>query len=212
MLSKSEIETNKVKFIEILKAALINRPGVRLENLIQALSSSDFFTAPASCKYHANYEGGLCAHSLNVYNNLMNILEMENDTTIDRESATIVALLHDISKMNYYEPYYQNKKIYSENGSKYDELGKYDWKSVLAYKHKDSDKQLIYGNHEMNAEFIAHCYIPLTVEESVAILHHMGGKSQDSAQDNLSEIYKKYPLALYLHLADMIATFVDENK
>ena len=80
------------------------------------------------------------------------------------------------------------------------------------FKHKDSDKQLIYGNHEMNAEFIAHCYIPLTVEESVAILHHMGGKSQDSAQDNLSEIYKKYPLALYLHLADMIATFVDENK
>ena len=114
MLSKSEIETNKVKFIEILKAALINRPGVRLENLIQALSSSDFFIAPASCKYHANYEGGLCAHSLNVYNNLMNILEMENDTTIDRESATIVALLHDISKMNYYEPYYQNKKIYSD--------------------------------------------------------------------------------------------------
>ena len=211
MLTKEVIENNKNRFIELLKGALESRPGSKTEELISKLCNSDFFIAPASTKYHANYEGGLCEHSLNVYDNLMKLIKVKDfDDTINITSATIVSLLHDISKMNYYEQYFQNKKVYSPTGSKHDEGGNFDWKSVSAYKRREPDNTFIYGSHEMNSEFIVHCYIPLTLEESIAILHHMGGKSADSAQDDISTVYNKYPLAILLHIADMISTFIDE--
>lgn len=211
MLTKEMIEENKNRFIGLLKDSLVDRPGAQTEALVAKLCNSDFFIAPASTKYHANYEGGLCEHSLNVYDNLMNLIKIKNfEDKINNLSATVVALLHDISKMNYYEQYFQNKKVYSPNGSKYDEGGKYDWKSISAYKRREPDNVFIYGSHEMNAEYITHCYIPLTIDESIAILHHMGGKSADSAQDDISTVYKKYPLAMLLHIADMISTFIDE--
>ena len=51
---------------EIYKKLLLStkRPGI--ENLVQWLDNSDFKVAPASTRYHSNYEGGLLKHSLNV--------------------------------------------------------------------------------------------------------------------------------------------------
>ena len=54
-------------------------------------------------------------------------------------------------------------------------------------------------------------FIPLTVDESVAILHHMGSLSWDSAKDDITKVYAKYPLSLLLHEADMLATYIDER-
>lgn len=114
--------------------------------------------------------------------------------------------------MNFYEKSFSNKKVYSDTGSKYDAMGRYDWVSVPGYSIKDSSDRFVYGSHEQTAEFMARMLIPLTVEESVAIIHHMGGQSWDSAKDNIAEVYSKYPLATLLHLADMISTYVLENN
>ena len=55
--------TNKERFIELLRST--KREGI--EKLIDFLEKTDFFTAPASTRFHSSYEGGLLQHSLNVY-------------------------------------------------------------------------------------------------------------------------------------------------
>ena len=65
MLDDAKIEENKNRFIDLVKG--ITREGVDMERLLRQLEESDFFEAPASSRYHNSFKGGLCAHSLNVY-------------------------------------------------------------------------------------------------------------------------------------------------
>lgn len=225
-LTKEQIQSNKDKFISLIMS--IHREGANLEGLVKKLESSDFFYAPASAQYHCCYEGGLCEHSLNVYEQLVKIIESEctvafsddtgttylyekTNTIFDSESLKIVGLLHDFSKMNFYEPTVFNKKVYSETGSKFDEQGKYDWVSQKSYKVKDRDERFLFGTHGQNSEYMTGSYIPLKLEESVAIIWHMGGMDNQNAVAEVSNIYNKYPLAAMIHLADMLATYIDER-
>ena len=57
------MENLKEKFISLLRST--NREG--MENLLEFLEKSDFYKAPASTRYHGNYEGGLLEHSMKVY-------------------------------------------------------------------------------------------------------------------------------------------------
>lgn len=183
------------------------------ETLIKRLEESDFFIAPASTKYHNAFKGGLLDHSLNVYNNLKSLVEMCHlEPVYSADSIKIVSLFHDIAKINFYEEYYANKKVYSEYGTKRDNLGLFDWESVKAYKVRDFDDRFVYGNHEQNSEYLISRFIPLTTEESVAILHHHGGVGDDSIKSSISEIYTRYPLACLLHQADMISAYVLEKQ
>ena len=184
-LSKKEIDSNAVQFYNLLRST--KREGI--EDLIKYLESTDFEVAPASTKYHGNFEGGLCAHSLIVFEILSKMLndyielknlEFPNELGEYDEmmnSAIIVALLHDISKVNTYEKTFVNKKVYSKDGSKWDENGNYDWKSVPGYKTKDDEEQFVIGNHEG---------VPV---------------------EAMSKVYNKYTLALLLHEADLLAAY-----
>ena len=87
MITNEKIEQNKQEFISLLRTN--KREGARIEELISKLENSDFFTAPASTKYHASYKGGLCQHCLNVYNNLMMLNESKN-IGVDNDSIIIV--------------------------------------------------------------------------------------------------------------------------
>lgn len=211
MLTNEQIERNKNVFLDLISS--IKREGANLDRLINKLCSSDFFLAPASTKYHCNYAGGLCEHSLNVYNNLVELVERKSgldDCCYDTDTLKIVALLHDISKMNTYERTSKNEKIYCEDGDKYDVLGKFRWETTLGWKTKEN--KFVYGSHEETSEFIIRQFIPLTIDESVAVLHHMGSLGWDSAQDNIATVYSQYSLSLMLHIADMMSTYVDERQ
>lgn len=198
-------------FIAILRR--IKRPNANIEGLIEKLETSDFFTSPASTRYHNACYGGLLAHSLNVYNNLEMLVKMKGlEEVIHEESIIICGLLHDLAKMNFYEPSVRNKKVYSEDGSKYDELGTFDWVSERAWSVRPVEHRFIYGSHEETSEFMVRCYIPLKIEESIAILHHHSGMSNDSTVKNISDFYIRYPIAHLLHLADMLATYLDEES
>ena len=204
-----DISKNKELFCNLLKQ--ITRENSRIDVLISKLEASDFFTAPASSMYHNAVKGGLCEHCLNVYNELTQLVSSHNlQEVISKESIIVTALLHDLSKMDYYEPSVINKKIYSVEGKKNDELGNFDWKSIPGYKVKDSTNRFLFGTHEETAEFMARCFIPLTIEESIAILHHSGFAGHNTGYD-LTSIYNNYTLALLLHLADMLATYLDER-
>lgn len=209
-ISQERINSNKDEFINLLRST--NREGI--EGLINYLTEkTDFFTAPASSKYHGAFEGGLCEHSLWVYKILLKLVEdykelAGEDTTLDNESLIITALLHDISKVNTYESTVQNKKIYSPEGSKYDEMGNYDWVPVKGYKMKDLEERFVFVNHESSSEFIIRQFIPLRIAESVAIMIHHGGIGYDSVDPEvITPNYAKYTLSMLLHQADMTAAY-----
>lgn len=207
--SEEYIESNKNTFIELLNK--VTRKGANIEGLISKLENSDFFIAPASTKWHNAVKGGLADHSLNVYYNLKSLVKNKHlEEQISEESIIICGLLHDLSKMNFYEPSIRNVKVYSDSGSKYDNLGRFDWVAEETYQTVNEKKRFQYGNHEENSEFMIRCFIPLTLEESIAILHHHGGKGFDSTQQNISYITSVNPLLALLHAADYISTFVDE--
>lgn len=199
VLSKDEMQVNKDKFIELLKT--IKREGADIDKLISQLNHSDFFYAPSSTKYHGAYPGGLCDHCLCVYHNLISLVKNKHlEETISEESIVITSLLHDMDKMNKYTTYDKNVPPDDNNPQ---------WHKEQFYKMRD-DKSLIYGNHEENSEYMVRQFIPLTRDESVAILHHMGGMSFDSTQQNIGDIFNNYPLSLLLWLSDMLSTYIEK--
>ena len=213
-LSREIIEENFKTFLDLLEPAVTAREGAKWERLKEKLENSDFMTAPASTKYHASYAGGLVDHSLNVYYNLCSLVKSKHlEDKIPSDSIAICALLHDFSKMNLYTTTVRNKKYYYDAGSKYDELGRFDWVSEMTYTIKPESERFIYGNHEETSEFMVRTYIPLKYEESMAILHHHMGMSYDSTQGNSAmNAASKFPLVALLHMADFIATAIDEKE
>lgn len=191
--------TNKERFIEIYKTK-IHRDGS--EKLLEFLLSrnSDFFEAPASSRYHGNYEGGLLEHSLNVYDCLKDYLSRERvqktyHLNYNEETIAIVALLHDLCKINCYKQSMRNVK---ENGQ---------WIQVPFYEFQDT---LPYGHGEKSVYMISG-YMRLTREESFAIRYHMGFAGNEDAR-NVGAAFEMFPLAFALSTADMEATYFMEGK
>ena len=195
-MDKELIEQNKSTFIMLAKDD-IKRDGI--DALLNWLESTDFFTAPASTKYHLCEEGGLCAHSINVYERLVRLCDAEwGEDGYNKESVAIIALFHDLCKTNIYKVEMRNVK---ENG---------EWVQKPYYSVDDS---LPYGHGEKSV-YMLNGFIKLTREEAMAINWHMGGldaRVQGGSYD-YSKAFQKYPLALLAHLADMQATFIDENE
>lgn len=188
----------KEKFINIYKDN-ISRPGA--EKLLEYLcsGSSDFFEAPASTRYHGNYAGGLVEHSVNVYECLCDYLSRERvkeeyGLEYNDETIAIVALLHDLCKINVYKSYMRNVK---ENGS---------WVQVPSYTFEDS---LPYGHGEKSV-YIISGFMRLSREEAFAIRYHMGFSGEEN-KNNIGAALEMFPLALALNIADMEATFLIEG-
>ena len=102
-----DIEKQKQEFLSLCREN-IHREG--LEDLLGWLQRSDFFTAPASSRYHGAYEGGLCEHSLDVYAMAKKVIagfQLE----LSEESVVVAALFHDLCKVNFYKQDTRNQKI-----------------------------------------------------------------------------------------------------
>ena len=180
----------KEEFINLLKST--KREGI--ENLISFLEKTDFFTAPASTRFHGAYEGGLLEHSMKVYEILdKKIKQTYLDINIDDATIKIVALLHDICKLNFYKVDYRNAK---------NELGV--WEKVPYYTIEDT---IPYGHGEKSVMMISE-YIKLTSEEKYSIRWHMGFTEPKEVYGTIGQAYKKYPLALLLFEADLEATYI----
>ena len=190
----------KVEFINIYNQ-FIKREGS--EELLKFLlsSNSDFFTAPASSRFHLSKEGGLVEHSMNVYQCLKDYSERQKVRTdfvlhFSNESIAIVALLHDLCKMNVYQKSMRNVK--DKNGT---------WQQVPSYEYNDT---LPYGHGEKSV-YIISGFMKLTREEAFAIRYHMGFSNTDDKQ-NVGAAFEQFPLALALSISDMEATYLIESK
>lgn len=206
------------RYESLLKST--NRDGI--DKLIEFIRKSDFYTAPASTRFHNCHEGGLLEHSLNVYDCLYNKVKSTDvfkkalsdsakefwDTDEFEKTIVIVALLHDLCKMFMYEVEMKNKKIYSDHGSKKDNQGHYDWESVPGYTVND---RVPYGHGEKSVMMIEQ-FITLTKEERFAIRWHMGFTEPKENWNTLNAAIRMYPLILAVHEADLEATYMLEKE
>ena len=192
--------SNEERFISIFKNK-IHREGA--EKLLDYLCSDhcDFFTAPASTRYHGSHPGGLLEHSLNVYDCLCDYLSRPRVREVyglcaSEESIAISALLHDLCKINFYKESTRNVK---ENGA---------WKAVPYYTIED---ELPYGHGEKSV-YIISGFMRLTRDEAVAIRYHMGFSGCED-NNTVGSAFSRFPLAVALFTADMEATyFLEGNK
>ena len=182
-------------FIEYYQAN-IHREGA--DRLLEWLQTTDFFTAPASTRYHCACPAGLVMHSVNVYEVMM---EKHFDPETDSaESFALCALLHDVCKAQFY-------KISTRN-VKNEKTGQ--WEKVPYYTIEDA---FPYGHGEKSV-FLIERFVRLKPAEATAIRWHMGGFDDAARGGNfsISVAYDKYPIAVKLHLADLEATYLREKE
>lgn len=189
----------KEKFIELFEKN-IKREGA--EKLLEWLKSTDFFEAPASTKFHSANKGGLCEHSINVFNRFVKNLQAEYgeswEDVVSLESATIMGLLHDVCKAEYYQEEMRNVKVDGQ------------WIQKPFYIVND---KLPYGHGEKSV-YIINGFIKLTRAEAMAINWHMGGFDMrvKGGSYGISDAFYSYPTALIFHVSDLEATYLDEKQ
>ena len=207
-----DAELLKREFGDIFKT-WIKRPGS--DDLLKWLEDNDFFTAPASSRYHLAVPGGLLQHSLNVYRNLndLMIFHYGDQSPYPLESTAIVSLLHDICKVNMYKPTQRNQKTYDKakvdaadkNLVKHDGMGDYIWETVQSY---EINEDFIFGHGEKSV-YLINKFMKLTDEEAQAIRYHMSSWKHDDIQ-SVGKVYTTNSLAFFLHVSDEMATYLDE--
>ncbi len=186
------------EFIEIFKSN-IRREGA--DALLDYLDhKSDFFTAPASARFHGAYAGGLCEHSLNVYHCLADYLARPRVQELygleySPETVAVAALLHDLCKVGCYKSGKRNVK--GPDGK---------WSEVPTYTFEDP---LPYGHGEKSV-YIANGFMRLSREEAMAIRWHMGFSGPEDDR-TVGQAFQQFPLAFALATADMEATYFLEN-
>lgn len=188
---------NVEKFIEIYNSCIKREGADRLLEYIK--EKTDFFSAPASTRFHGAYEGGLLEHSLNVYECLCDFVSRPRfrdkyGFKFEDETLAIAALLHDICKTNFYKTEMRNVK---KNGV---------WEAVPYYTIEDT---LPYGHGEKSV-YIISGFMKLTRDEAFAIRYHMGFSGNEDA-NQVGKALEMFPLAFALCVADMEASYYMEG-
>ena len=195
-----EMEMQRDRFLKIFDEQIGDREGKEALREWLLSDECDFFNAPASTKYHGNYTGGLCEHSLDVYDMAIGLegLYRENirkqylvlNRLYDRdqfmESLAVAALFHDLCKANFYKA-----KVNGKN---------------MVYT---VDEQLPFGGHGSKSVYLLSKYLKdIRDDEAIAINCHMGFSRAEDNSISIGESFHFSPLAWIIHVADEAATFM----
>lgn len=162
-----------------------------VDRIVAWLDETDFFTAPASTRFHESFEGGLLYHTLKVYNQIVDLKKVAKFSKVDVASAALVALVHDWCKINLYSPYKKNVKN-QETGQ---------WEQVDAYNR--GSYEFPHGQQSLE---VARCFFKFNQEEKLAITHHMGHwYCHPSEESCLQTSNERYPLVHMIQFADQLA-------
>jgi hypothetical protein len=173
-----------------------------MDNMIDFLvNESDYFTAPASTKYHLAHEGGLAEHSLLVYDALVK-LNNAFGTEIHEHKMITTALLHDLAKTGFYVSQQKWRKDDHDR-----------WESYTAWTVEDTHPL----GHGTKSLYLIEKYLDLDTDEAAAVVFHMGcwtagitsdyplGRSFNAAAD-------RYPLVVLLGTADWLSSRLVEER
>lgn len=186
----------------ILAAESLFDPGrdviLKNEKLRNWLKENNYFTAPASTKYHGAYEGGLFDHSYQVYKRLLE-LTVNNGLQWERpESPFIIGMFHDLCKCDQY---------IKKEGFRTDIPGMDIIQYNVGYHYEYNENTLLKG-HGSKSVMLLSQFMSLTEEEMLCIRYHMGAYEKEEWKE-LDLAIHKAPNILYVHLADMIASKLD---
>lgn len=190
--------SNRDQFINIMKQ--VERPGV--DELLTWLEGTDFYSAPASTRFHGSYPGGLVYHTLNVVYELRELVRFYDIKNISNESIIIVALAHDFCKINIYQETMVNVPPQRSKSGK--------WEQQLGYK----KNEILKLGHGAKSLSILQNFIKLEDYEKEAIFWHMGAYDTGvlASMHDLYDVFEKNKLAFLLHMADMVATYITESE
>lgn len=168
------------------------RHGMRI---LDWLATTDFYSAPASSRFHDAYEGGLIQHTLNVYNQMCDVWKIQKFNNVSPHSFTLVALTHDWCKIGLYEWYMRNVKD--------EKTGQ--WNQVKSFRWREEGPVFAFG-HGVSSMFLVSRFVNLTGDEAAAIRWHMGSyRCADSEFSELQTCNEIYPLVLLVQFADQLS-------
>lgn len=193
--------TAKDEFKKIVETN-IKRDGI--EELMEWLEGTDFYTSPASTRYHGAFEGGLLLHSLAVHRRMLQFsdyyCEQARKSGLDNiwsgETIALVALFHDVCKIGTYKTEMRWRKD-----------GNNKWEQYPTYK---KEEDFNFGGHGSKSLYLIQNFVRLLPEEAVAINCHMG-QWDSTIYSNPSPAFEQFPLAWLLHIADEAATYIDKK-
>lgn len=173
--------------IERFKKIMTRKDGtpVYTEDTIRKLKELRFFQAPASSKFHGDYEGGLFDHSCEVTEILVEMTENNKLRWEEQDSPYIVGMYHDLCKCDQY------RRLVG-----YDDHGRlYEFNPNTPIK-----------GHGDKSVMMLSTFITLTDEEMMCIRYHMGAFCDKADWGYFTRAVKTYPNVLWTHMADMIAS------
>ncbi|MBA9087488.1 HD superfamily phosphohydrolase YqeK [Fontibacillus solani] len=189
------MKMNQKNRIELFRA-MMNKVDIN-EDFLNWLIQEGFFTAPASRKYHGDYDGGLFDHSYAVTQSLVEITEkMKLEWQLPR-SPYVIGMFHDICKIDQYE------KVIDVEGVQY--MGKDDVEGE-EFHYEYSESSLFPGHGDKSVMMLA-SWMHLTEEEVLCIRYHMGAYETDD-WNYFDRAIRKYENVLWVHTADMVASKV----
>ena len=168
---------------ETLKYLITALDGEKALEIMETLDECGFFSFPASIKYHSNEEGGLCAHSVEVTDALIDLTNKLGLKWQNERSPYIVGLFHDLCKLDDYE-----------------------WKCADEYGYNNRKKC---SGHGEKSVIFAQQLLKLTEEEIACIRWHMGAFDDKENWNYYTRAINQFPNVLYTHTADMIATHIN---
>ena len=195
-----DLEMQRDKFLQIFDNQIGEREGKEALRDWLLSDGCDFFIAPASTKYHGAYDGGLCEHSIDVYEMAVRLetlfreeirkqyLVLNRPYNRDQfmESLAVAALFHDLCKANFY-------KAKSNGRSSYFTV----------------EEQLPFGGHGSKSVYVLSKYLKdINDEEAIAINCHMGFSRGYDSSVSIGESFHYSPLAWIIHVADEAATYL----
>lgn len=172
-------------------------PDLSVANMINTfkwLHNTNFYTSPASSKYHESIDYGLVIHTLKVYLQMMRLSCVKVFSTVKLEDAAFVALTHDLCKINMYTSYMKNVKD--------EKTG--EWYPEKAWRR--GTNAFPFGHGESSMFLISRLFWGISVEEMLAVRWHMGRwYCPEDCYDELSKSNQKYPIVHMLQFADQLA-------
>lgn len=197
---------DKIEFDSLI-SKISSRPGVN--ELINWLNKTDFFTAPASTKYHNACTGGLLNHSLSVAKCALKLFEdykeliTDTDPSVTEESIILTALFHDLCKVNVYSTEQRNRK--NAEGQ---------WEQYDVYKFTENFPL----PHASKSLYMLNNFVKLNAAEIMAVAHHMGYSDPSNTAVNgynnmaINDAFAKFPLSVLIHMADVMSCFIIETR
>ena len=186
--SKSEV-TDFLNFMKLPDGT----PLIPID-LMDYLWDNGFFTAPASTKYHGNYEGGLLEHSSAVAKFLAQLTEDNHLTWKNPRSPYVVGMFHDLCKIDQYRHPASDLVV---DGMLLPDPSKWEY----------NPDTLLKGHGDKSVMLLSQFYT-LTEEEIMCIRYHMGTFTDKSEWNDYTRAVHQYPNVLWTHQADMLASHV----